>query len=41
MERVVVGGEARGLGGGEGGAVCKVAKLVFLILNSTFHMPLW
>lgn len=39
MENVVVGGEARGPK--EGGAVCKVAKLVFRILNSTFHMPLW
>lgn len=34
---MVVEGEARGR---EGGAVCKVAKLVFRILNSTFHMPL-
>lgn len=41
MERVVVGGEARGPEGVGGGAVCKVAKLVFRILNSTFHMPLW
>lgn len=32
----------RGARGREGGgAVCKVAKLVFRILNSTFHMPLW
>lgn len=39
----MVGGEARGPEewGGGGGAVCKVAKLVFRILNSTFHMPLW
>lgn len=39
MESVVVGGEAKGREGGV--AVCKVAKLVFRILNSTFHMPLW
>lgn len=38
-----VGGGGRGgkVARGEGGAGCKVAKLVFRILNSTFHMPLW
>lgn len=35
------GGETVCVLGREGGAVCKVAKLVFRILNSTFHMPLW
>lgn len=37
------GGGGRGgkVARGEGGAGCKVAKLVFRILNSTFHMPLW